>query len=132
MALCKAPPTPFDLFFQAEQLGASPIEKCTNCKTTIKDCRICNSETSVLSATEIEEYNIMKDHCIFNEHDKKLHVRYPFSCDPSILIDNSSSAFNRQIAAERKQLKNGVHAQYVEQFNDMIERCRVQNYTRRS
>merc|ERR1712237_89499 len=48
VALCKAPPTPSDLFFQAEQLGASPIEKCVSCKTTINECRICNIETSVL------------------------------------------------------------------------------------
>merc|ERR1712105_228285 len=51
----------FVLFFQAEQLGASPVEKCTNCKSTIKNCRICNSKTSVLSATEIEEHNISKE-----------------------------------------------------------------------
>ena len=105
------------------------MEKCTSCKSTINDCRICNTETSVLSATEIEEYNIMKDHCIFNEHDRKLHVRYPFSSDPSILVDNSGAAFKRQVAAEKKQLKNGVHAQYVVQFQDMIRRGVVSKVT---
>ena len=105
------------------------MEKCNSCKSTINECRICNTDTSVLSATEIEEYNIMRDHCIFNEHDRKLHVRYPFSSDPSILVDNSGAAFKRQVAAEKKQLKNGVHAQYVVQFQDMIKRGVVSKVT---
>ena len=71
----------------------------------------------------------MRDHCIFNEHDRKLHVRYPFNTDPSILGDNSTSALKRQVAAERKQYKNGVHAQYVEQFQDMIRRGVVSRVT---
>ena len=39
----------------------------------------------------------------------------------SILIDNSRSALARQVSTEKKQLKNGVHAQYVDQFKDMIK-----------
>ena len=63
------------------------------------------SATAVLSATEIEEYNIMRDHCEYDDINKKLHVRCPFSKDPSVLINNSNSALARQVSAEKKQIK---------------------------
>ena len=47
-------------------------------------------------------------------------AKYPFSHDPSILVDNSKNALVCQERQEKKQLKTGTHAKYVEQFVDML------------
>ena len=49
------------LFFQGEGLGMSPIERCTDCKLRMSQCRICGSETALLMEIQEEEYNILKE-----------------------------------------------------------------------
>ena len=97
-----------DFFFQAESLGASPVERCSSCKVSLKNCRLCSSEKALLSAQE-EEYVALKDHTEFDSVSSHLHVRYPFSRVPLILIGNSLAAKKRQIAQEKKQIRDTVH-----------------------
>ena len=59
MALTKVIPPLQGLFFQGEALGVSPVERCTDCKLRISQCRICSSETAILTAAEEEEYNVL-------------------------------------------------------------------------
>ena len=47
-------------------------------------------------------------------------VKYPFSTDPIILIYNGQSALACQQKQEKRQLKSGTHAKYVDQFTDML------------
>ena len=96
------------MFFQAEELGASPVERCISCKTALKDCRLCSSEIALLSAREMEEYNVLRDHAEKDDTTGRLHVRYPFNTDPSCLI--------------KKQLKQGINKEYIQQFQDMVDR----------
>ena len=79
------------MFFQAEELGASPVERCISCKTALKDCRLCSSEIALLSAREMEEYNVLRDHAEKDDTTGRLHVRYPFNTDLSCLIKNNSN-----------------------------------------
>ena len=59
---------------------------------------------------------------LFCKESDQLHAKYLFKKDSGILIDNEREAKAYQISQERRQLKNGTHAQYVEQFKDMISR----------
>ena len=47
-------------------------------------------------------------------------AKYPFSCDPSILVDNSKNALVCQERQDKRQLKTGMHAKYVDQLGDML------------
>ena len=54
-------------------------------------------------------------------HDKGcLITKYPFSKDPRILVDNGPNALALQERQEKQQIKKGMHAKYLEQFEDMI------------
>ena len=98
------------------------MDKCTHCKLRMAECRICSSETAILTAVEEEKYNILKEHVTLNETLGYLQAKYPLKKDPTILIDNGKEAKACQISQERHQLKNDTHSQYVEQFRDMVER----------
>ena len=102
IALCKQSPALSETFFQGEALGASAVEKCSRCKVTIKDCRICSSEKALLSASELEEYSVLKDHTVYDPVAGKLTAKYPFSQDPSSLLDNSSQALGAQKSQEKR------------------------------
>ena len=47
-------------------------------------------------------------------------AKYPFSSDPSVLVDNGQNALACQQKQEKRQLKSGTHAKYVDQFADML------------
>ena len=95
-------------------MGASPGEKCSRCKVVLKDCRLCSSEKALLSASEQEEYCILKDHTVYDPIAGKLMAKNPFSQDPSVLTNNSLQALGAQKFQERRQLKNGTNKLYVE------------------
>ena len=122
VALCKMSPPLQGLFFQGEALGVSPVERCTHCKLRMVECRICSSETAILTAEEEEEYNILKEHVTLNEATSQLQAKYPFKKDPGVLIDNGKEAKACQVIQERRQIKNSTHSQYVEQFKNMVSR----------
>ena len=109
-------------FFQAEQLGVGPVERCISCKLWISECRICNNDSALISVQEEEEYSILKDHMIFDKSVGHLRANYPFKADPAILIDNGKEALACQKSQEKRQIKNNTHSQYQEQFQDMINR----------
>ena len=110
------------MFFQAEALGASPIERCSSCNTALKDCRLCSAKTTLLSAREEEEYTALKDPTELDSVTGRLHVRYSFCRDPSCLVDNGYAVKARKIGQEKKQLKEGINKQYIDQFLDMVSR----------
>ena len=91
---------------------------------------MCSSETAILTAQEEEEYNILKDHMIFDHVSGHLTTKYPFKQDPEVLVDNSKEALACQQSQERRQLRNGTHAQYVLQFQDMLNRGVVEEIMR--
>ena len=111
-----------DFTLQAEALGASPIERCSSRKTALKDCRLCSAKTALLSAREEEEYTALKDHTELDSITGRLHVRYLFCRDPSCLVDNGYAVKARKIGQEKKQLKEGINKQYIDQFLDMVSR----------
>ena len=80
-------------------------------------------------AQEEEEYCILKDHMIFDHVSGHLTAKYPFKVDPGVLVDNSTEALSCQKSQEKRQLKNGTHAQYVLQFQDMLQRGVVEEIT---
>ena len=47
-------------------------------------------------------------------------AKYPFSRDPEVLVDNGKNALACQERQEKRQLKTGTHAKYVDQFADML------------
>ena len=118
VSLCKVAPNLDSMFFQAEALGVSPVERCSSCKLEIKNCRICSSDRALLSAKEEEEYKILKDNTLFNESTGCLHTKYPFT-----------KALNCQISQEKRQIRNQYHTLYVDQFEDMIKRGVVSEIT---
>ena len=109
VALARIIPPLQGLFFQGEALGVSPIERCTDCKLKISQCRICSSETAILTAAEEEEYNVLKEHVTFCKESGQLQAKYPFKKDPGVLLDNGREAKACQISQERRQIKNGTH-----------------------
>merc|ERR1711895_277323 len=122
VALNRVSPPLQGLFFQGESLGVSPVERCTQPSLRMAECRICSSDTAILTADEEEEYNILKEHVTLNERSGYLQAKYPFKKDPAVLIDNSKEAKSCQINQEKHQLKKNIHSQYVEQFTHMLER----------
>ena len=52
----------------------------------------------------------------------QLQSRYPFKKDPGVLIDNGKDAKSCQVTQERRQLRNQTHSQYIDQFQDMVNR----------
>ena len=122
VCLQKVSPALKDMFFQGEALGVSPIERCTQCKLSVSKCHLCNGDSSNLTFQEEEEYNVMNDHVNFNDTTGRLEAKYPFSKDPSILVNNWKEAKACQVNQEKRQLREGTHGQYVEQFRDMLDR----------
>ena len=59
---------------------------------------------------------------IFDRNAGHLSAKYPFKVDPGVLINNGNEALACQKSQEKRQLKNGTHTQYVEQFQDMLDR----------
>ena len=86
------------------------------------ECRICSSDTAILTADEEEEYYILKEHVTLDELSGHLQEKYPFKKDPFILTDNSKEAKACQVSQEKRQLRNNINSQYVEQFTDMLDR----------
>merc|ERR1712240_920030 len=84
MALSRLIPPLQGLFFQEEVLGISLIEQCTDCKLKISQCRICSSDTAILTAAEEEEYNILKEHVIFCKDSGQHWAKYPFKMEPLV------------------------------------------------
>lgn len=93
------------------------------------ECRICSSETAILTAQEEEEYNILKAHITLNDVSGHLQAKYPFKKDPRVLIDNGNDAKACQISQERHQVQNRTHDQYDKQFKDMLNRGVVSEIT---
>ena len=122
ITLCKQSPALSETFFQGEALGASPIERCSTCKSQISGCRLCSADQALLSAKAEEEYKIMGDHCQFDVDKGVLVAKYPLCKDPAILKDNGFEALGCQKSQERRQLSNKTHDLYVGQFQDMIQR----------
>ena len=91
--LCKVSLTLGDMFFQAEVLGASPIDRCPLCRLKHKNCRICSAERALLNSQEEEEY-----HMKYNSDSGKLEAKYHFYMYPDILVDNSKEALGCQIS----------------------------------
>ena len=85
-------------------------------------CRICSSETALLTAQEEDEYNILKEHVTLDEASGHLQAKYRFKKDPGLLINNRKDAKAYQVSQERRQIRNKTHTQYVEQFMDMLNR----------
>ena len=110
------------LFFQGKALGISPVESCTYCKVRMAECCICSSETALLTAQEVDEYNILKEHSTLNKASGHLLAKYPFKKDPGVLINNGKDAKACQVSQEQRQIRNKTHTQYVEQFMDMLNR----------
>ena len=108
VALSRLIPPLQGLFFQGEALGISPIEGCTDCKLKISQCRICSSDTAILTAAKEEEYNILKEHVIFCKDSGQLRAKFPFKKDPGVLLDNGREAKACQISHERRQIENGT------------------------
>ena len=75
-----------------------------------------------MTAFQEEEFKSLKLHCQFNQDEGCLVAKYTFSCDPSILVDNGKNALACQERQEKRQLKTGMHAKYVDQFADMLAR----------
>ena len=106
VALNKVSPTHQGLFFQEEALGVSPVERCTHCKVKLAECRICSSETALLTAQEEEEYIILKEHMTMDKATGQLQARYLFKKDPGVLVDNGKDAKSCQVTQERQQIRN--------------------------
>ena len=98
------------------------MERCTHCKVRMAECRICSSDTAILTANEEEEYKIFKEHVTLDELSGYLQANYPFKKDPAVLTDNSKEAKACQISQKKHQLKNNIHSQYFEQFTDIFDR----------
>ena len=90
------------------------MERCSHCKIRLSECHICSSDKALLTAKEEEEYNILKEHVTFNATTGTLEAKYPFQKDSEVLIVNNKEAKACQISQEKRQIKNGTHAQYVE------------------
>ena len=66
-----------------------------------------------MPALQEEEQKCLKLHCQFDGDQESLIAKYPFSHNPSILVDNGHNALACQERQECKQLKSGTHANYV-------------------
>ena len=85
------------------------MERCIHCKVRMAECRICSSKTTILTAQEEEEYNILKEHVTLNDISGHLQAKYPFKKDPGVLIDNGKEAKACQISQEKCQVHNMTH-----------------------
>ena len=72
------------------------------------ECRICTSETDILTAQDEEEYDILKEHVMLND---VLQAKYPFKKNSGVLIDNGKDAKACQISQERRQVHSRTHDQ---------------------
>ena len=84
--------------------------KGTHCKLRIAECWIRSSETAILTEVEEEEYNIFKEHAMFNKSSGYLQAKHPFKKNPSVLVNKGKEAKVCQISQERRQLKNNTHS----------------------
>ena len=83
------------------------MARCTHYKLKLAECRICSSETTILTAEEEEEYNIFKEHVMLNVSLGCLLAKYPFKMDHAILVNNGKEAKSCQISQERRRATAG-------------------------
>ena len=77
-----------------------------------------------MTALQEEEYKSLKLHCQFDQDKGCLVGKYSSSRNPEVLVDNGPNALACQQRQEKRQLKTGTHAKYVDQFADMLS-CAV-------
>ena len=73
-----------------------------------------------MTALQEEEYKTLKLHCQFDQDEGCLVAKYLFSSNPKVLVDNGQNALACQQRQEKRQLKSGTHAKYVDQFADRL------------
>merc|ERR1712240_663575 len=92
IVLNKVSPPLQGLFFQGETLGVSLVERCTHYKVRMAEFHVCSSKTTLLTAQEEDEYNILKEHVTLDKALGYLQARYPFKKDLGVLINNGKDA----------------------------------------
>ena len=96
-------------FLSAEALGTEMPKRCSACT----NCKECKFLSTVLTAQENAEYDVIVSNLSFNENEKRWVTSYPFLHDPHMLKDNAGQAYACMQAQEKQLIKKGK----LEEFN---------------
>ena len=107
-------------FLTAEALGTVLPRHCRSCKS----CKECHFRTTVLSAKENVEYEVICNNLSFDKVNQKWSTSYPFVTSPSILQNNYGQAVARMRSLEAKLIKQNQLTEFNEAFKDIVD-CSV-------
>ena len=105
-------------FLSAEALGTDLPRQCRSCKS----CKECQFRTSVLSAKENMEYEVIRNNLTFDSEKQKWTTSYPFVTSPTVLQNNYSQAVACMKSLEAKLKKQNRLAEFNDAFKDIVDR----------
>ena len=112
-------------FLEAEEMGYSPPPMCQGCRS----CRLCEEKRTKVS---------FDDRMILERVEKEmklvpgrgiLEARYPWKPCATKMTDNYGQATKIQAAVEKRQLRDGGHGDYVEEFRKLVEKGSLRKLT---
>ena len=100
-------------FLTAEALGTDLPRHCRSCKS----CR-----TTVLSAKENVEYEVIRNNLTFDKENQKWTTSYSFITSPTVLQNNYGQAVACMKSLEAKLIKQNQLTELNEAFKDIVDR----------
>ena len=104
-------------FLHAEALGTNLPRHCHSCKL----CKECQFWTTVLSAKENVEYEVIPNSLTFDKENQKWNTSYPFIMSPTVLQNNYGQAEACMKSLEAKLIKQNRLTEFNEAFKDIVD-----------
>ena len=105
-------------FQEAEEMGYSPPPMCQGCK----ECRECEGRRTKMSKEEREVFEQVEREMVLIPEEQILQGRYPWKPCAEKMRDNLHQVTKIQAAIEKRQIRDGKHVSYNEEFRKMVER----------
>ena len=105
-------------FQEAEEMGYSPPPMCQGCKS----CRVCEEKRTKISRDDRLVLERVEREMVLIPDKKILEAKYPWKPCAAKMRDNYGQAVKVQAAVEKRQVRDQRHADYVEEFEKLVEK----------
>ena len=107
-------------FLTVKALGTDLPRHYRSCRS----CKECQFRTTVLSAKENIEYEVIRNNLTFDKEYQKWTTSYPFITSPKVLQNNYGQAIACMKSLEAKLIKQNRLTEFNEAFKDIVD-CSV-------
>ena len=112
-------------FQEAEGMGYQPPPMCSGCKS----CRLCEESRTKVSQDDRLVLERVEKEMKLDPEQQILRAQYPWKPCAYKMTDNYVQALKVQSSIEKRQLRDGRHAEYVEEFGKLVEKGALRRLT---